>query len=348
MTPAPTLSPAPSVSVAPSPYLPPGGVNGSSCTPWPRNGTIDIAPDQTVVLGKGTNIKAENKFWAVFAGSGKENCNRDTVDTFLTINGAVAESKYGFALFASDGVAVTICDGHVQGGTNDRSQIGLTGLFMPGPGYLKMACGSILAGNSTDTATFLRPPSPALQLGDTLFESIITGGNIIGGYWPKADNDWWENRGPSMFIGTRESNINILYGRIDTPLSVHVNIFGGNFEGNWDLYPKSQINVYGYDLELSEENEMPCPPYFNSASEPEVDTTTCRTLTGYLCDDTPINVKVRFLSRENSMIYREFNTKGEVNRFNNVNCKKVVPKIDGCGMQKCKKSAKSGKQDIFD
>ena len=256
MTPAPTLSPAPSVSVAPSPYLPPGGVNGSSCTPWPRNGTIDIAPDQTVVLGKGTNIKAENKFWAVFAGSGKENCNRDTVDTFLTINGTVAESKYGVALLASDRTAVTMCDGHFQGGTYAKPQIGLTGFDMGGPGYLQMACGSILAGNSYSDYV----PFPAVRLQDTLFKSNITGGNIIGGCWPgdHDENEYWENRGPSMELGTREW-INGFSGSTVYALSVHLNIFGGNFEGGWDLWPTSEINVYGYDLKLSEENEMPCP-----------------------------------------------------------------------------------------
>ena len=356
MTPAPTLSPAPSVSVAPSPFLPPsGGVGGGgNCADYGnqgsryRNGTLDIAAESSVVLGKGINIKAEaaNKFWAVFAGSGKTNCVRDTFDTYVTINGTVAESKYGAALLASDGTAVTMCDGHFQGGTYDRSQRGVEGFYMPGPGYLQMACGSILAGNSYSDYV----PSPALILEDTLFESNITGGNIIGGYWPKADNDWWENRGPSMFIGTRESNINPIYGSISKPLSVHVNIFGGNFEGNCDLYPRSQINVYGYDLELSEDDEMPCPPYFNYGPP---DTTTCKVLTGYLCDDSPINMKIRFISGENSFdpfvypVYNEFNTKGNVTLFNDVNCKKAVPKIDGCGMQKCKKSAKSGKQDIF-
>ena len=108
MTPAPTLSPAPSVSVAPSLSLPPA--LGANCVDYGafdgifRNGTLDIAAESSVVLGKGINIdaKAANKFWAVFAGNGGMNCNRDTVDTFLTINGTVAESKYGVALLASD------------------------------------------------------------------------------------------------------------------------------------------------------------------------------------------------------------------------------------------------------
>ena len=252
MTPAPTLSPAP--SVAPSLSLPPA--LGANCIHVGRDTVVDIAPNQTVVLGKGTNINAENKLWAVFAGNGGMNCVRDTVDTFLTINGAVAESKYGGALLASDRTAVTMCDGHFQGGTREDYPIGQSGFDMGGPGYLQMACGSILAGNSYSDYV----PHPALQLQDTLFESNITGGNIIGGYWPGEhdDNDYWQNRGPSMELGTSE-RINSIFGPTIYAYPVHLNIFGGNFEGGWDLYPKSEINVYGYDLKLSEENEMPCP-----------------------------------------------------------------------------------------
>ena len=339
--PAPSLSPAPSVSVAPSLSLPPA--LGANCSHVPRDTVVDIAAESSVILGKGININAENNLYAVFAGNGGMNCNRDTVDTFVTINGTVAESKYGVALLASDRTAVTMCDGHFQGGIN-RYQSGVTGFDMGGPGYLQMACGSILAGNSYSDYV----PSPALILQDTLFKSNITGGNIIGGCWPgdHDENEYWENRGPSMYIGARKW-INGIFGPTIYALSVHLNIFGGNFEGGWDLYPKSVINVYGYDLELSDDNEMPCPPY-NWLPDQEVDTTTCKVLTGYLCDDAPINVKIRFISREASNSYVDFDEKGEVNRFNNVNCKKAVPKIDGCGMQKCKKSAKSGKQDIFD
>ena len=338
MTPAPTLSPAPSVSVAPSLSLPPGGgIGGGACVDYGafdgifrNDGTLNIAAESSVVLGKGINIDAKDakKSWAILAGSGTANCFRDTVDTFVTINGTVAESKYGHALIATDGTAVTMCDGHLQGG-----------LHMPGPGYLQMACGSILAGSYSSSEIV---PFPAVRLQDTLFKSNITGGNIIGGHW--SGDHYWGKRGPSMFIGTYDQDVDFMLGRIVTPLSVHVNIFGGTFEGNWDLYPKSVINVHGYDLELSDDNEMPCPSYFHYSQDPP-DTTTCRTLTGYLCDDSPINVKIRFISGESNSKYIDINKKGEVNVFNDVNCKTVVPEIDGCGMQKCKKkSAKSGKQ----
>ena len=242
------------------------------------------------------------------------------------------------------------CDGHFQGGTSRFH--GMNGFDMPGPGYLQMACGSILAGNSYSDYV----PFPAVRLQDTLFKSNITGGNIIGGCWPgdHDENEYWENRGPSMELGTREW-INNFFGPTIYALSVHLNIFGGNFEGGWDLWPTSEINVYGYDLELSDDDEMPCP-HWRVLSFGDPDTTTCRTLTGYLCDNSPLNVKIRFFSADVAN-YIGFNTKGKVNVFNDVDCKTVVPKIEGCGMQKCAKSksgkqvpgkcAKSGKQDMF-
>ena len=185
--------------------------------------------------------------------------------------------------------------------------------------------------------------SPTFE--DTLFESNITGGNIIGGSWPGDEdedgNDYWGTRGPSMELGTYDQ-VNLFQGPVLYALGVKVNIFGANFVGNWDLWPTSEINVYGYGLELSEDNEMPCPRWETMWLPTGTDTTTCKVLTGYLCDDSPINVKVRFPSAV-AQNYVAFDVNGTVNLFNNVDCKTVVPKIDGCGMQKCVKS-KSDKQ----
>lgn len=153
-----------------------------------------------------------------------------------------------------------------------------------------------------------------------------------------------------MELGTYD-RVRSFFGSVLYALGVKVNIFGANFVGNWDLWPTSEINVYGYGLELSEDNEIPCPRWNRFDYDyypPGTDTTTCKVLTGYLCDDSPINVKVRFLSADppagifgNDHV--AFNVNGTVNLFNNVDCKTVVPKIDGCGMQKCVKS-KSEKQ----